>query len=433
MTTTADSTIVVAEGTFEEHVRELVNYLARGLAEDARPAYFRPFQESFEGTDAEGSAGDERKRKSLILVLGAIKSLGEGTDREIDGFFNLLYYRVLSLFTEPEALKVQLTPLIHTITDSPDHTAVKYRVLSNLFNALPRTSPLRLQVYNALLTVASSQDDVDVLSIRASEVEQWLKEWQIPQEEKSGLLKRISEAFAKSNQLSKSYEYLQMCTKSLPSSSSEATPATLDTIALALRLPSVFDFDSVLRLDSIKTVKDHPLLSLVRTLLGGSFTDFEKWMSSNDSVLGQFKLDKIALERKMRLLTLAGLGTQSVGSMIPYSNIASALHIDVKDVETWVIDGMRANLIGGKLSQPSQTLHVTRATYQAFKPTDWKYLQERLVSWKSELLGVLDVVAAARQAKPPAPGNSHHKSKQQVNAGGGGGSGVEADQVAAAA
>lgn len=89
---------------------------------------------------------------------------------------------------------------------------------------------------------------------------------------------------------------------------------------------------------------------------------------------------------------------------------------------------MRANLIGGKLSQPSQTLHVTRATYQAFKPTDWKYLQERLIGWKSELLGVLDVVAAARQAKPPAPNNSHHKSRQQVN--GGGGAVIEADQVA---
>lgn len=86
---------------------------------------------------------------------------------------------------------------------------------------------------------------------------------------------------------------------------------------------------------------------------------------------------------------------------------------------------MRANLIGGKLSQPSQTLHVTRATYQAFKPTDWKYLQERLVGWKTELLGVLDVVATARQAKP----TQHNHKGRAVN----GGASVETDQTAAVA
>ncbi|KAG8883449.1 hypothetical protein FRB97_006577 [Tulasnella sp. 331] len=425
MTSTADSTIVVAEGTFEEHVRELVNYLARGLAEDARPAYFRPFQESFEGTDAEGEIGNDRKRKSLILVLGAVKSLGEGTDREIDGFFNLLYYRVFSLFTDDVTQKAQLTPLIHTITNSPDHTAVKYRILANLFNGLPRTSPLRLQVYNALLTVASSQDDVEVLSIRKSEVEQWLQEWEVPQHEKSVLLKRISEAFAKSNQLTKSYEYLQLYTKSLPLSSHEATSAALNTIALALRLPSILDFDSVFHLESIQSIKHHPLLSLVRTLVSGNFKDFKSWMSSHGDVLGHFKLEKAALEHKMRLLALAGLGTHHVGSLVPYATIASALHIDVKDVETWVIDGMRANLIGGKLSQTSQTLHVTRATYQAFKPTDWKYLQERLIGWKTDLLGVLDVVTAARQTKP-AP---HNHKNRAAN----GGASIEADQAAAVA
>lgn len=164
--------------------------------------------------------------------------------------------------------------------------------------------------------------------------------------------------------------------------------------------------------------------------------DAVKYVYSN-AYIHVVELDKTALERKMRLLTLAMLGTQHVGSMIPYSTIASALHIDGKDVEAWVIDGelvtefyvkscvltrliagIRANLIGGKLSQPSQTLHVTRATYQLFKPTDWNYLQEKLVGWKTELLGVLDVVANARHAKAA----TGHKSKAPKS------SNVEADR-----
>lgn len=348
----------------------------------------------------------------MILVLGAVKSLGEGSDRDIDGFFSLLYYRVLSLFTKPEALREQVTPLIHTITTSPDHTLVKYRILSNFFNTLPRPSPLRLEVYNALLTVASSQGDLDVLNVQQKEVEQWLEEWDVSPEEKSTVLKRLADTFAGNNQSVKSYEFLQMYTQSLPPTSLEAASAVLETVALGLRLPTVVDFDSLLRLDAIKSVKDYPILSLLRIFVGGTYSDFSAWLSSNEGVLSQFKLEKSALERKMRLLTLANLGAQNVGATVPYSTIASTLRIDTKEVEAWVIDGMRLNLIGGKLSQLSQTLHITRATYRVFKPTDWSHLQEKLTGWKTELLGVLDVIAGARQAR----GSTGHKIRAVTEA-----------------
>lgn len=50
-------------------------------------------------------------------------------------------------------------------------------------------------------------------------------------------------------------------------------------------------------------------------------------------------LEQAALERKIRLLSLATLGTQNVGKDLPYKTVASALHIEVSEVETWVIDG----------------------------------------------------------------------------------------------
>jgi hypothetical protein len=52
------------------------------------------------------------------------------------------------------------------------------------------------------------------------------------------------------------------------------------------------------------------------------------------------ELTPSALERKIRLLTLVSLGTQKIGSDLPYVDIASALQIGNNEVETWVIDGM---------------------------------------------------------------------------------------------
>jgi translation initiation factor 3 subunit M len=72
--------------------------------------------------------------------------------------------------------------------------------LSNLFNALDRRSALRITVYTTLLDLASANDELDILQINKAEVERWLSEWDIPQEDKSAFLKRIADAFSKADE-----------------------------------------------------------------------------------------------------------------------------------------------------------------------------------------------------------------------------------------
>jgi translation initiation factor 3 subunit M len=64
-----------------------------------------------------------------------------------------------------------------------------------LFNAIPRTSSLRLTVYNTLLDLATAKDELDVLQLSRTDVEKWLSEWDISSDEKSAFLKRIVEAY----------------------------------------------------------------------------------------------------------------------------------------------------------------------------------------------------------------------------------------------
>lgn len=72
--------------------------------------------------------------------------------------------------------------------------------LANLFNLLPTKSPLRLQVYKALLKAVSAQDDIDLLGINTTTVEQWLTIWGAPSDEKSALWKAISDAYGSAGQ-----------------------------------------------------------------------------------------------------------------------------------------------------------------------------------------------------------------------------------------
>ncbi|GLB34138.1 putative component of the eukaryotic translation initiation factor 3 (eIF-3) complex [Lyophyllum shimeji] len=406
-----DSVSVFAEGTFEEQIQELVNYIVRNRSEEERVAFIRPFQEALktpEGqTPLEEDAG--RKRSIFHMVAVEVKSLGDGTDKEMEGFFNLLFSHLFALHSHDGSdTKSYVDELIQLLTQNPSqHQFVKYRILANLFNAMERTSSLRPVVYTALVQMASSNGDLDVLQITRVNVEKWLSEWNISDLDKATFLKTISGAYETMSQPEKAYEYERLYVRALPSTSQDAQDGAVNLIASALRLPTVFDFDPLFKLDAVVQIKHHELFSLLQIFLSGALPEFKAWEQSHPDVLQTYKLDRTVLERKIRLLTLASLAFQHVGRDLPYSKVAEALQVETQEVEKWAIDVIRAGLVWGKLSQTTQSLHVTRATARTFEKEQWEALEKRLLAWKSGLGGVLDVVVSAkRQAGLGQPQNA---------------------------
>jgi len=307
------------------------------------------------------------------------------------------HFSTLLPLDSPDNAK-HLTTLLETISNVPsDGTPMKCRILSNLFNTLPRSSPWRIAVCNTLLNIATSEDEFHILQLSKSDVQTWLTEWEIPPEEKTAFLKRIIDAQNNSGQPIRAYEYALLYAKSLPSGSTESVTAALDLITTALRLPTIFDFDSLLKLDSIIAQKDHELFSLLQVFLNDGLNEFLSWESSHPGAIEKYGLDKTELERKIRLLTLSSLGFKHVGQDLTYSKIAQVLQVDISAVEKWVIDVIRAGLLSGKLSQKAQTLHVAQSTARTFEKEQWEILEKRLLAWKGGLANVLDVIANARR------------------------------------
>lgn len=246
--------------------------------------------------------------------------------------------------------------------------------LSNLFNAIPQTSSLRLAIYNTLLDLATANGELEVLQLSRADVEKWLSEWEITPDEKSAFLKRIVDAYQKAAQPYVStidyylderlrlvraiaYEFSLSYARSLPSTSSIAQEAAVDIIATALRLPFIFDFDPLFKLDAVVAAKDHEIFSLLQIFLNDGLSEFTVWHKSHPGVLEKYRmlllfldlsssfseryadLEKTQLEHKIRLLTLASLGFSHVGHDLPYSKVAETLQVDATEVEKWAIDG----------------------------------------------------------------------------------------------
>lgn len=73
---------------------------------------------------------------------------------------------------------------------------------------------------------------------------------------------------------------------SLSESSNEIQPAILVAISTALNTPSIFDFDSVKKLPSLKLVQSTPLFGLLQIFLNGDYAQLSDWLSKNEASIG---------------------------------------------------------------------------------------------------------------------------------------------------
>jgi translation initiation factor 3 subunit M len=99
-----DSVAIFSEGTFEEQVLsallyrvfpqthvsviqilELVEFIARSLPEDDRPAYIASFKDVLKTEENQIPLEEDENRRRAILarLLGEIKQLGEGNDKGV--------------------------------------------------------------------------------------------------------------------------------------------------------------------------------------------------------------------------------------------------------------------------------------------------------------------------------------------------------------
>ncbi|THH33481.1 hypothetical protein EUX98_g705 [Antrodiella citrinella] len=398
----SDAIPVFAEGTYEEQILELVNYLARSLLEEQRPAFLQPFQDALTTAEDQTSfeQDDERRRQVLIKVLDEVKDLGDGSEREIEGFFNLLFAHLLSLFpSESPQTKQYIPAILQAVSSSSEPSGTKYRVISNLFNTIPARSELRLPVQRTLVEIASTNYELEHLSLSPAGVEKWLSEWDVSSEEKSAFLKLLVDAYATSGDADTSYQYLLSYVRSLPPSSAE--PAAVQVIVAALRSLTVFDFDPLFRLDAVVAAKNHEIFPLLQIFLNDGLSEYKAWESSHSDLFAQYDLDKAQLERKIRLLSLASVAFQNIGHAVAYPVLAKALQLEQSEVEKWVIDAIRVGLVSGKLSQTTQTFHVARATARIFGREQWVILEKRLAAWKAGLVGVLEVVVSTKKKTGP--------------------------------
>ncbi|KAJ3119398.1 hypothetical protein HK098_005524 [Nowakowskiella sp. JEL0407] len=335
----------------------------------------------------------------VSLVLEYVDALPRilAMDKHIEESFNLVLALVKTVETDDD-LKLLVEKFCAVVTKDPlDKSHLKLKLLTNLYNTIPATSSLRYFVYKSIVSLATTSDDLDLLTPTFTYLDAWILEWKLSPKEKADFYLLLSESLENINKL-QSYEFLLKHLKISPSASPKKA------IHMALSIPEVLNFDPLFTLPSIQSLKtdtqpeSKKYYDLLKIFVSESLEQFESWWKrEGNSWAVKQGMEYAGLNVKIKLLTLSSLAANNINGEVTYEMISSELKLDASEsVEAWVIDGIRAGLLEAKMNQLNKTVVVSRATHRTFTATQWLLLAQKLGNWKDNLDNMLQVVGNAK-------------------------------------
>ncbi|KAF2832551.1 eukaryotic translation initiation factor 3 subunit M [Ophiobolus disseminans] len=388
---------LLIEGSFEELTDEFAHYI------DSLKK-----SQGDEASNLQGETADllkENKKDDVLkkLVVGG-QALNQAPEKEFIAAYNLLIHLVNQSPNVNMFLPKICQNLSAPISSSPQNGGgLALSILSTIFNTTAASSEIRYHVLLTILRVIRATSNFETLRPQLKQLDKWLEAWETDDDDARKLYLAVSDVAADAGETEHAYTYLLRALRTFPSedvSSQEARDLSLRALKSALTHPTHFDFQDLTGLDSIQVLRnsDPVYFQLLEIFNSDLLDDFNDFKDEHDGWVEESGLDGAALNRKMRLLTLASMAASAGQTRsLPYDKIAKALQVPSEDVEMWVIDVIRAGLVEGKLSQLNQTFLIHRSTYRVFGDNQWREVASRLDMWRNSLVGVLQVIQQEKQ------------------------------------
>ncbi|GAA5817031.1 hypothetical protein MFLAVUS_010566 [Mucor flavus] len=312
-------------------------------------------------------------------------------DKEVEGAFNLMIVTVLG--APANVLNAAVQAFVDTLTKTESNkTGLKQKILLNLYNALPGNSPLRYNAFVGLVEATTQADELESLYGQLEYVDAWTKQWGIDQQTQRNLYEYLSKVLLSAGEEKLALDFSLKRLSTFEETDAELIPLAKDIVLRAVSMDNFFAFEDLLQYSSVQKLKGTEEYELLDIFLNGTLVTYQAFAQTHAALIKNSEKNI----HKMRLLSLASLGSENLSRELTYADIAKNLQIPQEEVEMWVIDVIRAGLVEAKLDQLNKTVIVHRSIYRVFGQEQWKKLSTSLSAWKENLNEILAVVGNAK-------------------------------------
>eukprot|EP00050_Salpingoeca_kvevrii_P009991 m.5933 g.5933 ORF g.5933 m.5933 type:complete len:386 (-) comp2565_c0_seq1:183-1340(-) len=372
----------------DEQVLELLQYAQSRIEGPA------DFAERQAAVLKKGQAGDV-----LSALAAHAPALMTGPD-ETEYIFNAMARLVHTLVADKD--RAAATRSIAAALGSPStkgHELSRMKALANLFNSFPASSPSRYDIYLQVVELAATSKNSAVVAGQLKNVDAWLDQWKADAQQRQVLYKKIADLLQAADNRTEHQrflvKYLQTFNGANETKLREARDDATALVVRALADDSTFDVSDIVALDAVRELKTTKLSEVLHIFESGSSADLDAWLKANPRQLDTIGLNEEEFRRKVGLMTLASLCASN--STLTFKQIADELKVAEDDVESWVIDGIRAGLVEAKIDELNSKIAVSRSTYTKFGDEQWKDLKAKLGAWRSNISSVQSTLESVLQ------------------------------------
>ncbi|XP_030482877.2 uncharacterized protein LOC115699547 [Cannabis sativa] len=326
--------------------------------------------------------------------------------------FECIYTVICNIVTKAQSVDEahEMAELISTkIAQQPnDKSALRLKILFNLYNLLENPfSQYHVYMKALLLAIGGKVTENVVPSFK--KIDSFLKEWNVGIVEERNLFLAISNVLKENKSSAKDTfkfltKYLETFSAEDSHTLSEAKEQAVQTIVEFVKAPDMFQCD-LLDMPAVgqleKDAKYALVYQLLKIFLTRRLDAYLEFQAANSTLLKSYGLVHEDCITKMRLISLADLGSDESGQ-IPYSLIKDTLRINDDEVELWVVKAIAAKLMDCKMDQMNQVVIVSRCTDRIFGQDQWQTLKTKLATWRGNVANVITTIQANKPTEDVA-------------------------------
>ncbi|ODQ82574.1 hypothetical protein BABINDRAFT_159133 [Babjeviella inositovora NRRL Y-12698] len=332
--------------------------------------------------------GDDINEQLFPEVADSVASLGELSDREFEPAFNLAIY-ILSQAEDSQYLATALTSLIALAPTSKPSIQDKKSLrpttvistLSNIFNLLPETSPLRATALKAIITIASQNKIAHILVPLLPHLQNWL----ISANVNAAEIRQTVFQVARLIEVDEPVKALDLVEKSVTDLAG-ATVADVSAFVTYALNSVVVDLNYLTSIPVVALVQSTPLYT---TLTAYNTGDLAQLKAADVSKATIAKAELLAIAKFLQ-----------GKDVVTYGAIAEAIGASADDVELLLIKAIEQQIVLGRLNQATEsfTVHKVSALGE-FTTEQWLTVQAKLEALKQNLQNIPEIVEQAKKKK----------------------------------
>jgi translation initiation factor 3 subunit M len=375
--------------------------------------------EKFAALQAKSSAWTNAPADYFDLLLGAEKLVVDPckappadnveqikTDRELyDAYYSVIFSILLEV--EKPADQVERVGKLADSLASPSYSELpelRLKQLMVLYNSIPAASggQCRFLAFQAVLRHAKAANMLAIVRPYIARIDEWHKAWGITQEKTHELYLQVADCYkcldSSDERIKALYTLLDMYEGADKKGLQKHGPVGVELLSIVIESPQVLDFTEFLGLAVVRELRggEHKkLVEMVDLLSEGNLGKFLKEHPKGDKFFTSYNLTHESCLTKMRLLTLAN--TAQAGEL-KLSDVATALRMDEKEAEHWVVRAVSTGILNARVDQIKRVVLVKSAFERSSGQDQWQQLDTQLESWISNLKRISGVLAATRAA-----------------------------------